>query len=595
MWSVTIVTLAGQGNVPGVTYTLPETHACALWAHEFQLAIAKQTLTYRIEKSCNGVGMTGSAHRSIVSAAKVAILRRPPRRGATLILVMVIISVTLATAYALLATQGTTQQIQQNSSSRIQARQAAMAGMSIALRRMHQLDWIGCDKSFSGKLTGSERYEVTYTTGDRAYSVEDLAALVKSTNPEDWKLAMWWPLRVTVESTGYSTAGHNSNEAMHRVRTVVQLVPMRLNVMPESWSELVPQLDPVTGIINRSIQPPTIYQAASGLISVDPPVRIEGPVRLRSRLELGINLRWSNSVRQRFFADLQAMRLWGYRDCRPFNGPIYLPHNQQSATTLSLVSSSMKIPTVDVSPASLPFHTYFNPIHSYQLYPGGKQYFVSQDLHAPHTDVQNNPLGIVMVTGDVQLQSNTTVNGTIVSQGDVILNGTNIRIKPLALPALHETSEPVELPALVSLDDLRVANGAQVDIQGMVGVARKLEVSRGSSVTKFNLAGQVLLGELEIEARSNWDLTQSVWNSLLSDHGLLSPLFLLLNNLLGLQHFPLYLEDRHGLDPRPNIELRPRNDTVRYHWPLDGQSLYVPDVDDLGLRWDIVRWEDGVE
>src|SRR5215211_447871 len=90
------------------------------------------------------------------------------RRGVTILVVLTLISITLAISYGLLRSQMTSIQIQANSSRRDLAQQAAMTGLSIGLRRMSQSDWVGVDTTLSGSLSATESYQITFSTGDNA-------------------------------------------------------------------------------------------------------------------------------------------------------------------------------------------------------------------------------------------------------------------------------------------------------------------------------------------------------------------------------------------------------------------------------------------
>src|SRR5438552_3178588 len=68
---------------------------------------------------------------------------RRRRRGVSLLLVLGLVAIALATSYALLRTQATSMQLQGNAGRQVDARQAAFAGLSAALRRMHEPDWGG--------------------------------------------------------------------------------------------------------------------------------------------------------------------------------------------------------------------------------------------------------------------------------------------------------------------------------------------------------------------------------------------------------------------------------------------------------------------
>src|ERR1700743_1324050 len=82
------------------------------------------------------------------------------RRGVTILLVMMLLSVTLALSYEILRTQMTTVLIQNNNVRDNTARQAAISGLTIALRAMSDGTWRGVGSSLSGTLSATDSYVV---------------------------------------------------------------------------------------------------------------------------------------------------------------------------------------------------------------------------------------------------------------------------------------------------------------------------------------------------------------------------------------------------------------------------------------------------
>ncbi len=522
---------------------------------------------------------------SVRSRTLFPVRRRSQRRGMAVLLVMVILSVTLATAYAVIYSESQSLQIQQNSSSRAQARQAALTGLSVALRKMHQSSWSGVGTDLEASLSSTDRYEVAYTHGDASLT-------------EDHPDYDRYPLRVTIRSTGYSTSG--ANEAEHVAQAVVELVPRNLASEPSCWSELVPQLNLSTGIIDVSITPPTLDQYASGSCFLNPPIRIEGPVRLRAELQIGTHYAWSNSTRLKYFDDLRKMRLAGLGDLRPFTGPVRLPYSSQS-DAVWLLQSQIGVTTADVSASSLSGFSAPDQIRTYRLFPGGPQYSVPRcgttvadtTLEA---DPQTNPLGVFYCSEDVSIENNVTLRGTLVVAGDMELDGRNVQMQAASLPALYQsgTAAPIELPVLVVQDDLRAEDDCRTWIRGMATVFDDFQLERSSSNLVFDLTGQLTARDLEIHRRSDWDYGSSSWSVLHSNFLSLLQWLLFLDPSSTLKYFPSYLDAQYGLDPDPRIELRPRTDLVRYHWLGNDQSFYIAHPDDPGLRWDIISWQDGL-
>ena len=76
--------------------------------------------------------------------------RRPPgstsaRKGVTILIVLALISITLSVSYMMMRTQVTARQIQSNTSRKLSGRNAAQAGIAVALRKLHEPDWAGAD------------------------------------------------------------------------------------------------------------------------------------------------------------------------------------------------------------------------------------------------------------------------------------------------------------------------------------------------------------------------------------------------------------------------------------------------------------------
>jgi len=183
----------------------------------------------------------------------------------TIVVVLGLLSITLALSYAMLRTQAVTASIAGNSTRTIDARQAAHAGLAKAMRAMHQADWDGVDSVITGHLSDTKSYIVTYATGDAELVAGD----------EDYDE---YPFRVTITSVG--TAVDPSNPAIqseHTVEAVVQLVRRGIYTAPSNWHDLQ-QYDAST--------PYAVYQWGSASAPIDPPCQIEGAARFHGPVRL---------------------------------------------------------------------------------------------------------------------------------------------------------------------------------------------------------------------------------------------------------------------------------------------------------------------
>ena len=89
---------------------------------------------------------------------------RRARRGVSLVVVMLLVSLAMAVSFAVVHTQGTSMRVQQNAVLRVNARQAAQAGMAVALREACKPGWAGADTSFTRNLSQSESFSASFIT-----------------------------------------------------------------------------------------------------------------------------------------------------------------------------------------------------------------------------------------------------------------------------------------------------------------------------------------------------------------------------------------------------------------------------------------------
>ena len=182
--------------------------------------------------------------------------------GVTVLIVLGLLAATLAMSYAMMRTQVTHNQLQHNFDRNLDAHQAAHAGISAALRKMHQGDWAGVGVDLKGALGIDKSYLVTFATGD------------PTLGPKDPDYAEY-PYRVTVTSTGTVEDPSNANiKSTHTIRVIVQLVPRKMPDPPSNWAGL---------------QKYTVYQWGTSTgreVVLNVPVHVEGPVCFQNEIKL---------------------------------------------------------------------------------------------------------------------------------------------------------------------------------------------------------------------------------------------------------------------------------------------------------------------
>lgn len=145
------------------------------------------------------------------------------RRGFAVVIVLALLSVTLALSYAMMRVQATTNEIQRNMGRQADARQAAISGISAGVREMYKANWPGVESTLTMSLGNHRSYSVRYETGDPWLDVDD---------PDYDEL----PFRVTVISTGYARDSATTTlRSEYTIRAVVQLVRRKLQTNPNEW------------------------------------------------------------------------------------------------------------------------------------------------------------------------------------------------------------------------------------------------------------------------------------------------------------------------------------------------------------------------
>lgn len=496
------------------------------------------------------------------------------RRGLAFLMVLLLLSLTFGLSYAAMRSLRTVSMIQRNSDRRATARQAAITGLTMAIKKMHRSDWGGVDTSLTGSLNSTDSFSVTYTTGDPTLA---------SNNADQ-------PYRVTVLSTGYSADPQQPQAvASYRVRGVVRLIPRKMPDEPPDW----------TTMMNF-----TAYQWTSGSFWWDPPMRIEGPVRVQASMITAWSYSWYGNAKKQFFKDLNAMYTANRADWRPFTTQITLRKSSQILDTISVLNSYLGLPIADVSNSTATGMNYAGSFSTYRMYPGGKTYAIQQlpsliQAATYQPDVTTNPAGLFYRSGAIEIGDDATVRGTIFTAANnssrITISGKRVQLSAVNLPALQGTTTAVQLPVAAVADSLYIAHGANVAINGLVTVNNNYEVlpdDQGDITLTHQ--GKLIAQDIYFDNRSDWNASfrndtwwedrYDAWNSQK-------------NNNNGYKYFPEYLQHLtvNALDPIPKIVIKPDTATIRYHWHDPQNTIYIADPADGGLRWDLVSWKENLE
>lgn len=303
------------------------------------------------------------------------------------------------------------------------------------------------------------------------------------------------------------------------------------------------------------------------------------------------------SPRTRYLADLEARRVSGLDDFRPFSGPLSLFTNRNRTATLNLLSKQLNVPVTGLS-RSLEPPSPLSRVRQYQIFPGGPKYLIPV-LPTVNGTIRNvtlladpvkNPLGIWRHGSRINVHDNVSIQGTIVTMGrtnpDIYIHGDNFHLHSVDLPPLSGTLQAIQLPVAIVKDDFRFLRHSSGRIRGLVYVKDDFEIQKGDSDRACDFEGCLIVNDLKLSGRSDWDLLSGDWWE--------TQLNAFLNQLRSdspIAFFPDYLEHLN-LHPQPLLTFRPSSTPVAYHWLSEADPVYSVHPDDPGLRWDLIDWTD---
>jgi hypothetical protein len=486
-------------------------------------------------------------------------------RGISMIVVLGLVAVTMATSYALMRSEFYAVRIQQNSNRQSLARQAAMAGISVAMQKMHQSTWAGVGTTLTGNTTSQDSYSVTFTAGDDSLSSS-------SSNYAEY------PYRVTLVSTGASVDPNSTtSKATHKVRAVVRLIPRKLATGPSDLATIVNY---------------TWYQTQNDTFQFQVPLHVQGKSRIQGEVDLGSDYQWSNNTSDRYLDDLDLMRQAGSPDYRPFSGPLEISFNQNNGGTRNWLTGTLGVSLISNAATGMSSQwVHPGSVQTYRLYTGGPSYSVPAAPSTVTGGLQSNPVtnpaGLFYQSSDITLGSNASILGTLVGSGVLTISGSNVTIAPVDLMPLQGTTNKVRLPSLLSADDIYVTSGGEPTIDGLVVAFDKFNLQMGSQTKVLTMHGNLVAKRFYSEGRSEFNVSSGWWSLLYSgfnsqNHG---------SSPSRIYYFPQYCS-AFGLQTEPKVNFAPPDNPVTYLWPTDGITIYVADPTDGGLRWELVDWRD---
>lgn len=457
------------------------------------------------------------------------------RRGLSLVVVMIAISMSMVLTYAALSSQARGVQVRQNVNRQEMARQAAESGAAIALNQLQSPSWSGVATPLSGTLnsdkSGSTTYEVTFFTIDGQTSPSAYPAGQGKTS-----LSGSWEF-FNANSAGLSTSSadmaasatrqafqllirctgkwQSATDALDFVAETIE-VGVELQPRVPGRTILAPDIPEATDVLASNGSYDTIQNyalfasAGSGSnpsLTLQPGQRIDGPSWLTNGATLFNEPRWNSTVRDEFLQSIGTVysqtsgSTTTLRHPHPFGGPITMVSNFSSSETSDL--SKLNVPRLTASSSLMTPSISFSDWKTYQLYQGGFSYS-AEILKSGTLDnvvlrpAPRNPLGVFVREGNLTIDDNVVVQGTLVCSGRIIFTGNNVICDSVNWrdssggPLVSTSDLFPRLPAIVA-NHIQLNSSTRASIEGAVLLTSTLSGADGSydfvSGDDLNLVG----------------------------------------------------------------------------------------------------------
>jgi hypothetical protein len=461
--------------------------------------------------------------------------QRLVRRGVSLVVVLISISMSLMLTYAALNSQSRGWQVRSNIHRQALAQRAAQSGAAIALNAIQSPNWSGVASPPSGILEsdadGTTSYNIEYLTIDGQASPDSYPAgqgrtsLSGSSSFFDPSVnglsvpsaataasATRQAFQLLIRSTGkWQSSTDPLDVVTQRVEVGVELqprVPGRL--MLDSSNATANDLAPNSGQYDL-IQSFALFATAGSngnpSVKLEPGHRIDGP----SFLVKGINLfngpKWKSDTRQEFLESTGRLltRSNGgsssFMHPHPFGGPVTLSGSLSNSESTDL--SRLNVPSSSGAATPAPPTIQFAQWKNYSLVQGGFRYSAELLNSSTLSNVvlrpsPRNPLGIFFTEGNLTVDDQVVVQGTLVCTGRMTFSGRNVHVE--SVNWRDETGSSVvasaelfpRLPAIVA-QNLVVNSNTRGSISGAVLLTGTLTGSDGNyefvSGQELHLAG----------------------------------------------------------------------------------------------------------
>ena len=457
------------------------------------------------------------------------------RRGMSLVVVMIAISMTMVLTYAALSSQARGVQVRQNVNRQAMARQAAESGAAIALNQLQSSSWSGVGTSLSGTLStdtmGSTSYSVTfmtidgqtspsaYPTGQGQTSLSSSSAFfntssagLSTSSADTAATATRQAFQLLIRSSG---KWQSSTDVFDFVTETCE-VGVELQPRVPGRTIVSPDISQATDVLASNggydtIQNYAVFASAgsssSPSLTLQPGQRIDGPSWLTQGVSIFNSPKWKSAPRSDFMTSTGTVYSTtsggtvSLLHPHPFGGAITTLSSLTAAETTDLAALKVSRIGATSTPAT-PSITFAN-WKTYQLYQGGFSYSATTLSNSTLTNIvlrpsQLNPLGVFYYQGNLTIGSNTVVQGTLVCSGQITINGNNINLASVnwrdssGSTLIASSALFPRAPAIVA-QNLALSSTPRASVDGAVLLTSTLTGADGSydfvSGTDINLSG----------------------------------------------------------------------------------------------------------
>ncbi len=444
------------------------------------------------------------------------------RRGLSLVLVFVAISMSLVLTYATLSSQSRSLQIHQNVDRQELARRAAESGAAIALAKIQASDWSGVSTKLNSILetdsAGTSSYSVEFLTidGQTSPSAYPMGGGQTSLNTSGGNiLNMESPGLSLASAAKAATATRNSfrllirstgtwQSATSTTDTVTEVIDVGTELQPRvvgrpilagdsaSASDVLPSNAGYDSIQQFALFT-SMGSSSSESLHTEPGHRIDGPSWIYRGIQIFDGPGWNSTPRNQFLQDIgnQHASIEGTQTLlqypHPYGGPITFCNSPTASEAADL--DRLKVPYQQATQFPVVPTVAYSNWQSYQLFQGGFTYDAEVLTSNSLEDVvlcptPRNPLGVFYRSGNLTVHDDVVVQGTLVCTGTLKFSSTNVAMSSVKWSdesGAELTSNSrcfPRAPAIVTRD-LVFDRNTRVMIEGAVLVTNNLKGSDG--------------------------------------------------------------------------------------------------------------------